>query len=245
MWSHVFGTSPSGAYALLLGLLCGYPMGTKITSDLYGCGRISRREAEYLLTFTNHASPVFIYTYLIHICLNDRFHPRLIYGPLILASFLTMVIFRFFVYRNHTKTPDNFSDKKNKEPSAPGVTGTLLDASIMNGFETITRLGGYILLFSILSAFIRHYWSAGEMTEYLFLGALELTTGLHQLARSGFSPVLRYLCSMPMAAFGGVCILAQTKSLLHRDLSVLPYISAKCLNAAITAICALVFLKVV
>ena len=245
VWSHVFGASPSGAYALLLGLLCGYPMGTKITSDLYGCGRINRREAEYLLTFTNHASPVFIYTYLIHICLNDRFHPQLIYGPLILASFLTMVIFRFFVYRNHTKTPDNFSDKKNKEPSAPGVTGTLLDASIMNGFETITRLGGYILLFSILSAFIRHYWSAGEMTEYLFLGALELTTGLHQLARSDLSPVFRYLCSMPMAAFGGVCILAQTKSLLHRDLSVLPYISAKCLNAAITAICALVFLKVV
>ena len=56
---------------------------------------------------------------------------------------------------------------------------------------------------------------------------------------------LRYLCSMPMAAFGGVCILAQTKSLLHKELSVLPYISAKCLNAAITAISALVFLKVV
>ena len=60
--------------------------GAKITSDLYGCGRISKREAEYLLTFTNHASPVFIYTYLIHICLNDRFHPWLIYGPLLLSS---------------------------------------------------------------------------------------------------------------------------------------------------------------
>lgn len=245
VWSHIFGISPSGAYALLLGLLCGYPMGAKITSDLYGCGRISKREAEYLLTFTNHASPVFIYTYLIHTCLNDRFHPWLIYGPLLLSSCLTMIFFRFFVYRNRTRTPDTFFSEKNKEPSAPGVTGTLLDASIMNGFETITRLGGYILLFSILSAFVRHYWNAGEMTEYLFLGALELTTGLHQLARSGFSPVLRYLCSMPMAAFGGVCILAQTKSLLHKELSVLPYISAKCLNAAITAISALVFLKVV
>lgn len=245
VWSHIFGISPSGAYALLLGLLCGYPMGAKITSDLYGCGRISKREAEYLLTFTNHASPVFIYTYLIHICLNDRFHPWLIYGPLLLSSCLTMIFFRFFVYRNRTRTPDTFFSEKNKEPSAPGVTGTLLDASIMNGFETITRLGGYILLFSILSAFVRHYWNAREMTEYLFLGALELTTGLHQLARSGFSPVLRYLCSIPMAAFGGVCILAQTKSLLHKELSVLPYISAKCLNAAITAISALVFLKVV
>ena len=164
VWSHIFGISPSGAYALLLGLLCGYPMGAKITSDLYGCGRISKREAEYLLTFTNHASPVFIYTYLIHICLNDRFHPWLIYGPLLLSSCLTMIFFRFFVYRNRTRTPDTFFSEKNKEPSAPGVTGTLLDASIMNGFETITRLGGYILLFSILSAFVRHYWNAGEIS---------------------------------------------------------------------------------
>lgn len=119
MWSHVFGTSPSGAYALLLGLLCGYPMGTKITSDLYGCGRISRREAEYLLTFTNHASPVFIYTYLIHICLNDRFHPRLIYGPLILASFLTMVIFRFLFTETIQKLRIIFLIKKIRSHPRP------------------------------------------------------------------------------------------------------------------------------
>lgn len=31
--------------------------------------------------------------------------------------------------------------------------GNLLDTSIMNGFEIITQLGGYIILFSILSDF--------------------------------------------------------------------------------------------
>lgn len=245
LWNILFGITAPGAYALTLGLLCGYPMGAKITSDMYTHNRISKREAEYLLTFTNHASPVFIRTYLIHLCLKDSIRTGTVYGILLLSSFLTMLLFRFLVWKGVTATQKTDFENQKTEPSAIGSIGTLLDASIMNGFETITRLGGYILLFSILSAFVRHYWNAGEMTEYLFLGALELTTGLHQLARSGFSPVLRYLCSMPMAAFGGVCILAQTKSLLHKELSVLPYISAKCLNAAITAISALVFLKVV
>ena len=34
----------------------------------------------------------------------------------------------------------------------------MIDMAIMNGFETITRLGGYILLFSVGAAGIRHFW---------------------------------------------------------------------------------------
>ena len=57
----------------------------------------------------------------------------------------------------------------------------VIDNGIMNGFETITRLGGYILLFSILSASISHFWFFPLAGKYIFLGILELTTGLHGL----------------------------------------------------------------
>lgn len=241
-WKKAFGISPSGAYVLIFGLLCGYPMGARITSDMYGHHKISKREAEYLLTFTNHASPVFIYTYILHLCFRDQIPSWMVFGILFLSSILTMLFFRFCIYRGRTVS---VLENEKKESSAPGVTGTLLDASIMNGFETITRLGGYILLFSILSALIRHYWKAGAVAGYLFLGFLELTTGLHFLTGSGLPLTVRYLCAMPMAAFGGVCILAQTKSILHRELSVLPYFSAKCLNAAITAVLALFLVQII
>ena len=146
-WKKAFGISPSGACALILGLLCGYPMGAKTASDMYSCGRIGKREAEYLLTFTNHASPVFIYTYIIHICLQDQISPLPVFGILLLSSVLTMLFFRFFVYGNQTVTSDTFLQNRKKEPSATGVSGTLLDASIMNGFETITRLADIFFCF--------------------------------------------------------------------------------------------------
>lgn len=243
-WKSCLGISPSGAYALILGMLCGYPMGAKITSDMYQHGKISRREAEYLLTFTNHASPVFINTYLIHICLNDQADIREVYLIFFLSSLITMLFFRFFIYKNKTVTEENFSTSK-MEPSASGSLGTLLDTSIMNGFETIARLGGYILLFSILSACVRHYWKFETLAGYLFLGSLELTTGLHLIAGSPLPMKLKCLSAMSATSFGGICILAQTKSVLHKELNLLPYICAKCLNAFITAILVLVFFKIV
>lgn len=46
----VFGLSPAGFYALFLGLFCGFPMGARITAQLYEAEEIDRNEACYLLS---------------------------------------------------------------------------------------------------------------------------------------------------------------------------------------------------
>ena len=66
------GTDVYGGYVFILGMVCGYPMAARLASDLYETGRISRIEALYLTTFCSSASPVFIITYLGHLCLNNR-----------------------------------------------------------------------------------------------------------------------------------------------------------------------------
>ena len=57
LWRAGLGLSPSGAYVFLLGILCGYPMGAKLASDLFRHGKIAKKEAEYLLTFCSSPSP--------------------------------------------------------------------------------------------------------------------------------------------------------------------------------------------
>lgn len=245
----LLGLSPNGAYVCLLGILCGYPMGAKLAADLYQYGKISKREGEYLLTFCNNTSPAFLTTYLAQICLDGKVHTPELMGILILSDVLCMLFFRFAVYRNHTFSSASFPVNKDvaagrsnskKETPSSSSPGAIIDVSIMNGFETIARLGGYILLFSILSACISHYWCFSQTGKYLVLGIMEITTGLHQLSASPFSDSLKFLCSMTMTAFGGFCIMAQTKSVLEGKLSLHPYASAKCLNATITAVIILV-----
>ena len=70
VFRFLFGLSMYGSYALLLGLICGYPMGAKLTADLFREGKITKSEAQYLLTFCNNPGPVFISSYI----LTDTLH---------------------------------------------------------------------------------------------------------------------------------------------------------------------------
>lgn len=234
----VFGLSPGGTYVFLLGLLCGYPMGAKLCADLYYSGKISRQEANYLLTFCNNPSPAFLVSYVCGICLEGKAKICTVLVILMTSNLVCMIIFRIY-----------FSFEKEKNVfcicvESPSVSseGYNIDMAIMNGFETITRLGGYILLFSVGAAGIRHFWPFSPKGKYVFLGFTELTTGLYGLADSPFSYELRFLLALCMSAFGGFCILAQTKSVLGKDLSFPLYASAKCINAVITALLILFFI---
>lgn len=244
VWNILFGLSSSGAYALLLGLLCGYPMGAKVTSDLYTDGQITKREAEYLLTFCNNASPAFIATYLSHICLAGQVPLREILTILILSDLACMLFFRFVIFGGQTIS-DTSGNPSKKETSRLRSQGTLIDVSIMNGFETITRLGGYILLFTLVSACIRHFLELPPVVCCSLSGILEISSGLNEIANTALSIHMKYFLSMIATSFGGLCILAQTRSVLNRTLSVKPYIAAKLINAALTALLVSVFLKVI
>ena len=109
----------------------------------------------------------------------------------------------------------------------------MLDVSIMNGFETITLLGGYILMFSLIFACISDCWPFSPLAKTLLTAPIELTTGLHRIATSDLPWKTKYYSSMILTAFGGFCIMFQTKSVVKNRLSMIPYITAKCLNAAV------------
>lgn len=228
----LLGLSPAGTYVFLLGLLCGYPMGAKLAHDLYINQQISRREGEYLLSFSCNASPAFILSYLAGDCLKSRISGSRIMLLLLGADLICMLFFRFIVYHGHTVSSVKSTDEK-KETSGQDSTEVILDVSIMNGFETITRLGGYILLFSLICACVSYYWPLSPLTGILFTVPVELTTGLHRIALSPLAWKKQYYLSMMLTAFGGLCIMAQTESVLENRLSLIPYVTSKCLNTAV------------
>ncbi len=63
--SYIFKCSPNGAYAIITGLLCGYPIGAKTVSDSFSAGHISKDEAHYLLAFCSMPSPVYLMNYVL------------------------------------------------------------------------------------------------------------------------------------------------------------------------------------
>lgn len=228
----ILGLSPAGTYVLILGLLCGYPMGAKLAHDLYINQQISRREGEYLLSFSCNASPAFILSYLAGDCLGNKIPSGKIVLLFLGADLICMLFFRFIVYHKSTVNPVKPVNKK-KETSGQDSAGIILDVSIMNGVETITRLGGYILMFSLIYACISYYWPFSPLSGMLSAAPVELTTGLHRIALAPLPWKIRYYLSMMLTAFGGLCIMAQTKSVLENSLSLIPYVTSRCLNAVV------------
>ena len=243
LWKIVLGISPAGAYAVLVGMLCGYPMGAKTTSDLYENGEITKNEAEYLLTFVNQPSPVFVRTYLCQICLNGSVPFCRMLLILLVSEWMTAQFFRFIVFRKKNYFRKETFTKK--ETPVISSLGAFLDVSIMNGFETITRLGGYILMFSIWSACISRWYIPHSVPGYLLTGILELTTGLYRLQLLVLPDITKGMLAVFLTACGGICITAQTRSLVTKELSVKFYIVAKLLNGVIAVALFLFVTKIV
>lgn len=227
---RVFGISPEGSYACFTGFLCGYPVGAKVLGDLSRNHLIHPEEARYLLGFCNNVSPSFVITFLVTEQLNDSslLAPTLLvlYGIPLFYGLLTRPI-----YLRRRKAID-FPDIKNA--SAVQVNFELLDACIYDAVNTLLKLGGYIILFSVLAEIMAHMTFLPPSAAAVGTGILEVTNGIPKIL-SQFSKRTAYRILLPVAAFGGLCAMAQTSSVLKGSgLSLGYYAFSKLAIAALT-----------
>ena len=228
----LFHVSDDGCYAIFVGFLCGYPMGAKVVADLIQTEKISGEEGQYLLSFCNNTSPMFIISFIV---MQNFKNESLLLGTLIilyLAPILCSFLFRRF-YKYHTKkipvfTPDN----------AFHFNFNIIDTCIMNGFETITKVGGYIILFSILFSLTK------QLPLNWFLPALEISCGVSYITSLGIPLTLLFPYVLALTSFGGFCAIAQTNSMIQdTKLSIVPYIIQKLITALVTSLLAIVYIQ--
>jgi len=108
------------------------------------------------------------------------------------------------------------------------------DQSMMSSFETMVKIGGYIMLFSILARFLTQLPVLSSPIQALLLGAVEITTGIQAVSHV-FAGQFQGLSLCFIISFGGLCALFQTKSVLQSSrLSVTHYFLWKLLHAILS-----------
>ena len=120
---------------------------------------------------------------------------------------------------------------------------TVLDAGIMNSFETMLKLGGYVMLFSIITNMCRHFLSSLPAFCTLIAGLLEVTGAVSAINGFFNNMHLKYVAILAATAFGGCSGIAQTASILRTNqkassLSITAYIKGRLFVAGITALSA-------
>ncbi|MCM1105776.1 MAG: hypothetical protein NC355_02420 [Blautia sp.] len=224
--------APEEWYIILCGFLFGFPIGSKLTADLYRAGRLSPKRATLLFICANNLSPVFVTTALTELL---GIPPGIFAYAVIYGIPLTFLLIRLF-----TLPPFVPAGQKNTA-SGFRLDMQIVDAGIVNGFETLIKICGYVVLFS-LAAELLHLLPMGlPICKTLLIGSMEVTTGMSELSCLG-NPALRYILGLCFLSWGGVSGFFQTASIVSgTDLSMKSYISHRLLFAAVTLLFTLLF----
>lgn len=237
---RLFTVSLYGAFAMITGFFCGCPMGAKVTADLIREKRISLQEGKYLLSFCNNTSPGFIVSFLAFQCLHS---PSLSMPSLALilgVPLLCSLCFRKFfqISSLNLDSPTQVSEKFNKT-----LPDSLIDSCIMDAINHITRIGGYIMLFSILFTLLSSIPQLPLLLRVLLIPSMEMTNGAIYLCSLNLSPLIRYVTVIFLTSFGGFSCVAQTASVIRgTDLKILPYIVEKLITAMVTSLVSCLYL---
>lgn len=227
----IFRVSKSACYVIIMGFMCGFPMGAKCIDDMYFRGKIDDREATWLLAFCNNIGPVYFVSFALPLLGCKSLWPCVfgMYGlPVVYGLFLRYTVFRTMGNKN------SYSSCQEQKIESQSFL-TALNESVYASLQSIFMLGGYMILFNLLMLLPGLLLQGGL---YYAAPILEITGGLKLLG----DKIPFY--SLLILPFGGLSCIAQTYSCIsHTKLSISAYVQHKLILTAITGIYYLLCLR--
>lgn len=252
----LFNVPGEGAHAFIMGIVSGYPIGAKIVTKFREEGICSKAEAERLLAFTNNSGPLFILGTVGVTLYCDTTIGILLLVTHLLACVSVGIIFRFWKRSNTPETTISSTptSKSPRQLVTFSNLGEVLASSITSATSTILMIGGFIVLFSVvisilkqsgmislastlISPLLNTLGIGSKFSEGLITGFLELTNGVKQVSQIANRSISIniILCSF-LLGFGGISVLLQVYSVISKtDISILPYLLGKLLQASFAA----------
>lgn len=246
----IFNVPGIGAYALLMGIISGYPVGAKIVTNFRNKDLCTKEEAERLITFTNNSGPLFILGTVGITLFYDASIGILLLFTHILACLSVGIIFRFW----KTNKKETRNEKLYENEITINSLGEVLSKSILSAINSVILIGGFIILFGIILSILNKLCIIKILSTFLapcfnllnvntnfipciLTGMLELTGGItNVVAISSKNLMINVTISAFLLGFGGISIMLQVLSIISKcDISIKPYILGKLLHGLIAA----------
>ena len=208
----------AGALIILFvcGLLCGYPVGAIIINRLYSKNIISKKFAYAIMPLCNNVSPMFLLGYIYNDYVKGYMSVceilSVIYIPQIIYFVLFQVISRpAFRNRNNGSGNSIFSSALPEIAASEENTADIIENSI----STITVIGVYIAVFSVISN-IMFYFSNDFMPLKIAACYMEITKGISSINQIIPDITKKTAFILSVTSFGGVSSLLQSMHILKQ-----------------------------
>ncbi len=252
----LFNIRGEGAFAFIMGIISGYPMGAKIASNFRENNICSKEECERLLSFTNNSGPLFIIGTVGILMFKNTTIGLLLFVTHLLACLTVGFIFRFWKKDKNTflNQPHTSHSNPIQKTASFSNLGEILADSITSSISTILLIGGFVILFSSIISIFKASGLLDSLTvllnpvfqfltidisfiQALLTGILEITNGINALScivckKISFNIVFTAF----LLGFGGISVLLQVWSITSKtDLSIKPYVYGKLLHGLLAA----------
>ena len=261
----IFNVPGCGAYAMLMGIISGYPIGAKIVTNFRKDGMCSKEECERLLAFTNNSGPLFIIGTVGITMFCNSLIGVLLFITHLLACLTVGILFRFWKANktsSHTSYSNNTLKISNTNVSFSNL-GEVLSSAISSATSTILMIGGFVILFSVIlsilensnlisviSSALEPIFNMFGITNNSFVsgfvsGIIELTNGVQKITAIPCREIsTNIILSALLLGFGGISILLQVFSITSKtDISIKPYIIGKILHGIFAAFYTYIFIS--
>lgn len=256
----LFNVPGCGSFAFAMGIVSGYPVGASITADLRKQEKLTRTEAERLLTFTNNSGPLFIMGAVAVGMFNLPNVGYLLYISHIAACITVGLIFKYYkkqkvkVQLSKTKMSHRIKLEFQRMRNSDVNPWTLFGECIKSSVFTILTIGGFIIFFSVLinilitsgligracdlaPDFLSKLGLESKSIEGLLCGLFEITTGANLINLSQADLKIKLCCASLIIGWAGFSVHTQVMSIVSTsDIRVKPYILGKALQGVISTI---------
>lgn len=240
----LFGVSGAGGCSVILGILCGFPIGAKSAVSMYDSGKISKKELERLLTFSNNPSSAFIISAVGLSLFGSRSIGILLYAAILTSAFL-IGIAQNILFRKakiYDKSLISTSVPSRQKNFVGDFTGAVSDSAF-----GILKICAFVLFFTTLMGVFSESMASAELPQSiraLFFGFFELTGGMSEAALIS-SAKQGILIAAFIGGWSGISVHFQIMSLCsERNISFKPYFIAKLCQGILSSIITKLYLVI-
>lgn len=187
------------SFCLFVGVCCGFPLGCQCVCSAVQKGQISREKGHLYAAAFNQFSPVFLSAYVSSI-LNL---PAITVFVILYGANLLLFLPLFWLAGHKEQT---YFDKPDPDPikDYSHTFFALLDNAIIKSSDTLVKIGGYMLICSMLRTILQKM-SSSKLLLVMVAGFLETTSGIAYTSTICTNADLMDLAVLFFTAFGGMC----------------------------------------
>ena len=203
---RLFKTPAVSSYVFLMSIISGYPVGAKMTADLYETGKISKSDAFKMTSFCSTSGPMFIIGAVgIGMLGNATF------GYIIMLSHILGAILNGTLYRKINATNDKMSLQNEISKDSADLSSFVLDSAL-----SIISVGTIIAIFFVIITSLSPFFNLFPSPLASILeGFIEITKGCLSISSSIKSAWSVVACTF-VISFGGISTIMQSITMLNK-----------------------------